>query len=261
MRCISRVAIRSNMKEHGVIKHEVRDNLGIVTLARSEKRNAMTPSMLDAAIAAVYSLTHDDTARVLMLTGEGDMFCAGFDLTLCKDDATVLPALLTGLSRLVAALRACDKPVVISAHGGAIAGGCALLGGADIVVTTHDAKIGYPVLRLGISPAVSAPTLRLATGDGPARARTLDTGLIDGQRAVQIGLAHASEPTRDACEQRAIAWASDLADKPPHALAATKRWLREIDGPDVSPAGLATSLSLVDGSEQAAMLPQAWQRK
>ena len=56
------------MKEHGVIKHEVRDNLGIVTLARSEKRNAMTPSMLDAAIAAVYSLTHDDTARVLMPT-------------------------------------------------------------------------------------------------------------------------------------------------------------------------------------------------
>jgi hypothetical protein len=44
-------------------------------------------------------------------------------------------------------------------------------------------------------------------------------------------------------------------------MAATKRWLREVSGSDASAAGLTTSLSLVDGQEQAAMLPAAWQRK
>jgi methylglutaconyl-CoA hydratase len=243
-----------------VIQTRVNDGVGVVTLARAEKRNAMTPAMLDECLRAVEMFSHDGAARVIVMSGEGDVFCAGFDLSLCKDDASVLPALLTGLAKVVHAMRACDKPVVISAHGGAIAGGCAMLCGADIVVTTDDAKIGYPVLRLGISPAVSGPALREAVGDGAARARMLDTGLVSGSRAVAIGLAHASEPTRDACEARALAWARDLANKPIHALMATKRWLREVSGVDASQAGLATSLSLVDGAEQAAMLPAAWKR-
>jgi methylglutaconyl-CoA hydratase len=245
----------------GVIQVRVEDGVGVAALARSEKRNAMTPAMLDALLNTIEAMATDDAVRVMLVTGEGDMFCAGFDLTLCKDDVSVLPALLTGLAKVVSAMRASDKPVVISAHGGAIAGGCAMLCGADIVVTTADAKIGYPVLRLGISPAVSGPALRQATGDGPARARMLDTALVSGQRALEIGLVHATEATRDACEQRAVRWAHELAAKPPHAMAATKRWLRDVSGSDASAAGLATSLSLVDGQEQAAMLPAAWQRK
>lgn len=244
-----------------MIKVRSEDGVSVLTLARSEKRNAMTPAMLDELLAAIHAGTADDAVRVMLLTGEGDMFCAGFDLTLCKDDASVLPALLTGLASVVSAMRASDKPVVISAHGGAIAGGCAMLCGADIVVSTEEAKIGYPVLRLGISPAVSGPALRQATGDGAARARMLDTGLVSGRRAVEIGLVHATEATRDACEQRAMRWAHELAAKPPHALAATKQWLRVVSGSDASDAGLATSLSLVDGPEQVAMLPAAWQRK
>ncbi|HLP84264.1 MAG TPA: enoyl-CoA hydratase/isomerase family protein [Phycisphaerales bacterium] len=244
-----------------MINVRVEDGVGIITLARGEKRNAMTPGMLDEVLAAVEAMSRDEAVRVMMVTGEGEMFCAGFDLTLCKDDATVLPALLTGLAKVVSAMRASDKAVVMSAHGGAIAGGCAMLCGGDVVVTTDEAKIGYPVLRLGISPAVSGPALRLAVGDGAARARMLDTGLVSGRRAVELGLAHASEATRDACEQRAFARAKELASKPAHAMAATKRWLREVSGADASAAGLATSLSLVDGAEQAAMLPAAWQRK
>ncbi|MBY0458098.1 MAG: HDOD domain-containing protein, partial [Gemmataceae bacterium] len=46
--------------------------------------------------------------------------------------------------------RECSAPIVLAAHGAAIAGGCALLGGADVVITHHEAKIGYPVVRLGI---------------------------------------------------------------------------------------------------------------
>jgi enoyl-CoA hydratase/carnithine racemase len=236
----------------------------IIRLARSDKRNALTPAMSDALLAAINQTSLDATTNALVVSGEGDMFCAGFDLTLCKDDTTVLPALLRSLSAVVAAMRTSDKPVVISAHGGAIAGGCAMLSGADIVVTTTDAKLGYPVLRLGISPAVSAPTLRKAIGDGAARARLLDTGLISGTRAVEIGLAHEACPSRDTCEARAIAIAHELAAKPAHAMAHTKRWINQIDGSTeiaTIEAGLAVSLGLTTGEEQAAMLPAAWAKR
>src|SRR5690606_29099547 len=110
-------------------------------------------------------------ARTLLLCGEGRVFCAGFDLDACRgeggDDA--LRRLLRGLSAAIAGLRAQERPVVVAAHGAAIAGGCALLGSADVVVADAGAKLGYPVARLGISPAVSAPFLAPAVGAGAGR--------------------------------------------------------------------------------------------
>ncbi len=124
-----------------------------IALARPDKRNALTPDML---LALRDRITAKATVapRVLLLSGQGPAFCAGFDLSLCKDhpDGSVMRALLSGLHDCIAALRSLDIPVVIAAHGSAIAGGCALLGGGDIIITNAQAKIGYPVPRLGVSP-------------------------------------------------------------------------------------------------------------
>lgn len=241
-----------------MIQVEPRGRTLILRFDRPEKRNAQTPGMLNAVVSHLGTAS---SAHAVVLSGVGDVFCAGFDLSLCKEDPAVLGTLLTGLSRAVRALREMLCPVVISAHGAAIAGGCALLGGADIVVTTHDAKLGYPVVRLGISPAVTAPLLRLAVGDGPCRARALDSGLIDGRRAVAIGLAHESVGTAAECEARAIEIAEELAAKPRHAMAYTKRWLNEIEGsmaPGYFDKALAASMSLVGGEEERERLAQLW---
>lgn len=233
---------------------------GVVTvsLARAEKRNACTPAMLADLEAAIRGVR----GRVLVLTGDGDVFCSGFDLTLCKDDDRVLGQLLEGLSACVRALRAMDIPVVVSAHGAAIAGGCALLGGCDVVVTNSDAKLGYPVLPLGISPAVSAPTLAGLTGQGHARALLLGARVISGAEALRMGLAHACEPTVEACRARAAVFAAALAAKPPHALAATKAWLRELDPATDAQviAALGASMSVVNSDEQRLLLPAVWAR-
>ncbi len=234
------------------------NNISIIRLDRAAKRNALTPTMLASLVGAIDRAT---SARAIVLSGTGDVFCAGFDLTQCRDDDAVLPALLTGLSSAIRALRTAPCPVVCSAHGAAIAGGCALAAAADIVVTTDDAKLGYPVVRLGISPAVNAPLLRAALGDGPARTRCLDPGLIDGREALRIGLAHHTAPTPAAGEALAISLAEALATKPPHALAYTKRWLNTLDGTG-DDAGmhtaLAASLSIVNSPEQHARLAELW---
>jgi methylglutaconyl-CoA hydratase len=243
-----------------MIRVEREGPLATITLARPEKRNALTPEMLASLASAVAQVDATD-ARVLVLAGEGAAFCAGFDLTLCKDhpDGSVMRALLTGLSGAIEALRSQPRPVVIAAQGAAVAGGCALLGAGDLVLTNDEAKLGYPVVRLGVSPAVSGPFLRLRVGDGHARERMLDMRLVSGAAAAAIGLATRSLPTPGEVLAAALAEAHALAEKPPAALAATRRLLAEIENLGDTPwRALSASLALTGGPEERRLLPQVW---
>lgn len=234
------------------------EELAVITLRRPERRNALTPEMLGALASAVREA--EDSGAIVLL-GEGPAFCAGFDLHLCRDapDGSVLRELLAGLAGAIAALRTAGPPVVMGAHSAAIAGGCALLGGADFVFTDDGATLGYPVVTLGISPAVSAPFLRLAVGDGTARARLLEPSLFDGREAVRIGLAHESLAAPAIVGPRALECARELARKPRRAMRATKRWLAEVTPADGT-AALEASLSLTGGDEERRLLPRAWSR-
>lgn len=240
------------------------EDVGVVRtirLDRSEKRNALTPRMLDELVAALKKAKH---ARVIVLEPVGPVFCAGFDLSECRDDAGALPNLLTGLAWVTATMRASPAIVIAAAPGAAIAGGCAILCGCDIVISTPESKFGYPVVKLGISPAVSAPLLRLAVGDGAARARTLSTDLIDGRAAHHLGLVHELVHSPEACIARARELAAKLIEKPPTGLSATKSWLGEVDGSlagNKIKAALETSLSLVGSDEQNERLAELWGQK
>ncbi len=224
---------------------------------RPDRRNALTPASL-AALATEARAATEAGARAIVLAGEGRSFCAGFDLTLCKDDPNAMRELLIGLSRAIVTLRTLSTPVVAAVQGAAIAGGAALLGGADVVVADRDAMIGYPVVKIGVSPAVSAPFMRHSIGDGPTRARLLDTELITGQRAYELGLVHELVDSRDDVAPRALELAQELAAKPPGALAATKSWCNELG--DTSPAqrALEVSLSLTGGDEERELLEKIW---
>jgi methylglutaconyl-CoA hydratase len=230
--------------------------IATITLNRGEKRNALLPDMLDDLREAIETAPGYGS-RVLLLAGEGPVFCGGFDLKLCLQRQGTLASLLTGLHEVVVALRDSPLPVVIAAHGAAIAGGCAMLASADIVVTDRAAKLGYPVLSLGISPAVSAPSLRLMIGDGPCRARQLNPVLVDGAEALRLGLAHELVETAGEVRPRARALAESLAAKPPGAMAATRAWLAELERTmsTADPrAGLAASLSIAGSEEERQQL-------
>lgn len=244
-------------------RHEQPRFAGVAELVidRPAKRNALTPQMLDDLILATGELAADESVRAILLRGEGSAFCAGFDLSLCVDSSEPLAAMLTGLSRLIRALRRAPKPVVIAAHGAAIAGGCALLGGGDLVITNQHAKLGYPVVKLGISPAVSAPSLSLAVPGRAARALLLDPALISGVEAARIGLVSRCVDLMEDVLPRAQIEAAALGEKPPHAFATTKRWLATIEGADHDAefdAALAASLALVGSPEERARLAALW---
>ncbi|CAG1010842.1 Crotonyl-CoA hydratase [Phycisphaerales bacterium] len=243
-----------------MIQVEPRGEVAIIRLDRPAKKNAQTPEMLASLAKAVETAI---SARAIVLSGVGDTFCAGFDLSMAQADEAVLERLLRNLSRAARALREAPCPVVASAHGAAIAGGCALLCGCDFVVTHEGAKIGYPAVRLGISPAVSAPHLCAQTGFGPARTLQLDPGLISGREARRIGLASDLAATGPECEPRAIVLARSFAVKPRHALGYTRRWLNEIDGSlDESSheAAMRSSLACVGTAELRERLAAAWRK-
>lgn len=242
----------------------------IITLDRPGKRNAQTPAALEELARAFgrdAEAAEASDPRVFLLRGEGKVFCSGFDLDLCRDDGpeqTVMRSFLEGLSRAILAMRSSPCPVVIACHGAAIAGGCALLGGADVVVADRGAKLGYPVVRLGISPAVSAPFLLESVGAGATRRRLLDPRLFDGVEGARIGLVHELVEKPEDVGTCALEIARSLAAKPPLAMKAAKKWAMEVGGEQKMPGraarALDASVSLVAGDEAVGRLKGLWKK-
>ena len=205
--------------EHGVTR---------ITLNNPEKRNALGIEMFDAIDSAIDSI--DANAKCVLLSGEGSVFCSGFDMKACAENVSILGTYIKRLSVLIRALRRLHCPVVVAAHGAAIAGGCAVLTGCDFMVGSVEGKYGYPVHRIGISPAVTIPTLFQKLGQGRARALVMSGETLNGSSAFRSGLLTHLEENDEQVAHRALEIAQSLAEKPPVALQATKRWLNVLDG-------------------------------
>ncbi len=242
-----------------MIRVESDNRVTVISLDRGDKRNAMLPGMLAGLKRAIEGAVD---AGAIVLVGEGKVFCAGFDLKACAADpgGGTMRALLRGLWEVIVAMRAHRAPIVLGAHGAAVAGGCALLGGADIVVADRGARLGYPVVRIGVSPAVSGAFMMASIPAGGVRTRLVDTELITGERAREIGLAHELVETPQQVRGRAMEIAHGLAAKPGIGERETKRWLNELCAPVTghAQAGLDASLSLAGGDEERSRLAALW---
>ena len=234
-----------------------------ITLDRPDKRNAMLPQMLTEFATAIRSI--DESTKAIAILGNGKVFCAGFDLKACAADESsdTMRALLTGLSECIVAMRASPLPIVMGIQGCAIAGGCAMLGGADIVIANQNAQLGYPVVKIGVSPAVSAAFLMSSIPAGPARSLMLDPGLIDANRAFEIGLVHEVVKDPDAVRERTMEIAQSLASKPGIGVQETKRLVNAITKgtSNLGGDGLEASLSRVRSDEERRMLGALWGAK
>jgi methylglutaconyl-CoA hydratase len=244
-----------------IVHHQHTDS-GIlqITLNNPEMRNAINIEMFDAIDEAIEQ-TNTQTKCVL-LKGEGVIFCSGFDMKACAGNLPLLEQYILRLTALIRTLRRLPAPVVVAAHGAAIAGGCAILTGCDFAIGSQVAKYGYPVHRIGISPAVTIPTLFQKLGEGRARTLVLSGEIIDGSDAYAIGLLSHLEETDEQAIVTANELAEALAQKPPIALRATKRWLNELDGSlDDERFDKPANQSASDlGEETEKMLNQLWNK-
>ena len=212
----------------GLLHIETAGNVATVALNDPKRRNALGLSMFDALDEALRVIAADEGVHVMLLCGRGKAFCSGFDLAAAADDPPVMATFIERLSRLLRGLRRLPAVTVAAVHGAAIAGGCAIVSACDLVVVSRAARLGYPVHGLGVSPAVTIPTL-LAAGHGTARAMLAGGELVDGATALRIGLADRLCAPENVL-QDATALCERIAGHGPTALRATKAWLNELEG-------------------------------
>ena len=195
-----------------------------------DRRNALGVATFDELDRRLESIADDGSIAVLVLGGRGKAFCAGFDLTAAIATPEVLETFILRLSGTCRMLRRMPQVVIGAVQGMAVAGGCAIVSACDLVLAAPSARFGYPVHRIGVSPAVSAPTLSSACGSGPARRLQLGGELIGVLAAQRTGLVSRLASSDETLGEEAAALAEQIAGHGHAALRATKAWLNELDG-------------------------------
>ena len=217
-----------------------------LTLSDPTRRNALSTAMFDSLEAQVEQV-RERGATVLAIEAEGPAFCAGFDLRAAVEEEGALDSFITRLGSLCRTLATLEAVVVAAVGGPALAGGAALVSACDLLLASAEARIGYPAVRLGISPAVSLPTLMPAVGPAMARRLMLGGELLDGPALARCGWAMAVAEDREALDALAESVLDRLASAGPEAIRATKAWCREQDEatPEAFEAAVAATLAVL----------------
>ncbi|MDE0802250.1 MAG: enoyl-CoA hydratase-related protein [Acidimicrobiales bacterium] len=218
----------------------------VLTLDRPEAHNALTLELYDALEQAI----RDTTARCLVVTGAGPSFCSGDDVKEVMAGPSGPPTeSLERSPRLTPAADALlhtDVPVIAAVNGAAVGWGMELALMADIRIASDRAKFGELFVLRGLVSDV-AGLGRLAQLVGRENAATLlFTGaVIDAERAERIGMV-SSVVDHDELLFVAMALAQEIAARPPLAVRAIKRGLRQALDPDWNELGSWVSSTLAE---------------
>jgi enoyl-CoA hydratase/carnithine racemase len=200
--------------------------VGVVTLNRPEKRNALDLVMRAAIAAAVAELDADAAVRAIVVTGGDAVFAAGADLNLLVDKGAQEVADID-LGQYWAPVANCRKPVIAAVCGFALGAGCELALMCDFIVADGSARLGQPELAVGIMPGAGGTQRLVRTVGKQVASMLLLTGeQLTGERAFQLGLVADCVPAGQALA-RALELAQKAARMPPKAVAATRRVLRQ----------------------------------
>lgn len=196
------------MPDFETVLYSAADNIARITLNRPERLNAINATLTDDLRRAVAAANDDGTVRVIILSGAGRAFCAGYDLDwgTKAEDATQRAMSgnwdpvrdYLGMSRNVRAVMSLwesPKPVIAQVHGWCVGGGTDMALCSDLIYMADDAQIGYPPARIWGEPTTVMWIYRL--GLETAKRLMLTGQSLSGTDAVRLGLASASAPADD----------------------------------------------------------------
>ena len=205
-----------------------------ILLNRPEKRNALTPQLIDDLTQALEAAAASHECHVIILTGAGSAFCAGLDLehlramsqTPCSDPRFAQESQTDSenIATLLRTVYTCPKPTIAAVNGPAIAGGMGIATLCDFTLAVPEAKFGYTEVRIGFVPAIVAAFLRTQIGDKRSRDLLLTGRLLSAAEAESLGLVTRIVPEPELMRE-ARALALRLLRNSPCAMQATKRLL------------------------------------
>jgi 2-(1,2-epoxy-1,2-dihydrophenyl)acetyl-CoA isomerase len=202
-----------------------------LTIDRPQRRNSLTPLMIESLVRALTEAAADDSLRAIHLGGAGDDFCSGADWVATNSSGQrprtgdLVRRIPHAAHRLIELVHTIQLPVVCTVRGWAVGMGCNLALAADFAVAATDAVFWEPFIERGFSPDSGATWLlpRLA-GVARARRMLLLSEKVSGSDAADWGLIHqaAGAAELDDTVERLLA---RLADGPTVALGLAKQAL------------------------------------
>ena len=213
-----------------------KDNgIAYVELNRGEKYNALSQEMFSAIIEAGQSLMHDESTRVVVLSGRGKGFCAGLDFAgfQAMSDSSKRPSASAIRTENIAnrAQMVCyvwkqlPMPVIAGIHGVAFGGGFQLAMGADIRIAAPDSRFSVMEIKWGLIPDMSiTQTFRDLVRMDIAKELTFTGRIFEAPEAAELGIV---TRMNDDPVSAALEMAKEIASKSPTAIRAGKKLFEE----------------------------------
>jgi enoyl-CoA hydratase/carnithine racemase len=221
-----------------VVRAEIQGRVGIVTINRPERRNALNLAVKQAIAQQLRTLEADDAVAAIVLTGAGGYFVAGTDIA---EMAGMHPMdhVRLATDEVFHVVRSSRKPVIAAVEGYALGGGCELALACDVIVAAEDARFGQPEIKVGIMPGAGG-TQRLLRSAGRYKTAlwALTGDMIPAGDAYAANMVSQLVPKGQALA-RALEIGEQIAAMPPLAVQGIREALRQ--GAD---APLETALAL-----------------
>jgi methylglutaconyl-CoA hydratase len=214
------------------------DSRGVMTvrLNRPDVRNAFNEVMIQELGAVFSGPALAPSVRVIILRGEGPVFCAGGDLNWMRKavDADYSENFKDThtLAQMFALINECPKPVLGAITGAAIGGGVGLVSVCDIAVATEETQFSLSEVRLGIVPACIGPFVVAKVGASYARSLFVSAERFLAPRAQEIGLVHEVVPDLAGMDQAIERVSSNILQAGPNAVSIAKRLVLDLSWPE-----------------------------
>lgn len=210
-------------------------NVAHVVLNTPEKRNALSSQMLSDLTEMAEELGAMPKVKAVVLSGAGDVFCAGGDLEWMKAqvnaDRETRIREAGKLAMMLNSLNEMPKPVIGKIHGGAFGGGIGMACICDVAIADTSTKFGFTESRLGLIPATISPYVLARMGEGKARRVFMSGRIFDASEAAELGII-AKVVTPNKIDEAIEAEVKPYLTVAPGAVASAKQLARSL-GPRI----------------------------
>ncbi|MDY6987590.1 MAG: enoyl-CoA hydratase [Thermodesulfobacteriota bacterium] len=194
--------------DYKCLTFELDGAVGTITLNRPEKRNALSLELLEELSALLTAIGENKKVRVVIVKGEGKVFCAGHDISqLVGHDMTYFQAIFHACIIVMKRIQDLPQPVIAQVHGVATAAGCQLVAACDLAVAEEGTLFGTPGVKIGLFCTTPGVPLVRAVGRKRALEMLLTGRMISAEEAAQYGLINKVVPAEELAEET-----RDLAD-------------------------------------------------
>lgn len=220
------------MSTEPVLLQSTQGHVRLLTLNRPEKKNSLSGELTRSLVAAIDEASADPAVRTIGITGKGDTFCAGADLSPGQErespDATI-----ERVVKLVTGIRVqCQKPVIAGINGLAIGAGLSLAMCCDMRIASNAATFHPGYARVGTSPDCGLTwSLPQAVGHEQAMRFLLEVEFVNADKALAMGMigdVHAA----DKFEEAFLAYCEKIAEVAPLAATQTKLQVTRVGLPE-----------------------------